>query len=142
MRVCGECTACCTVMGVPELNKPGGVPCSSCEPKGCKVYDSRPPSCREFECLWRQDLFAPAHRPDLLGLMFTVTEEENKFGKQLLVAFEVRPNAFEDNKAMLLKLSEQQLVLLRNSTGLRVIGPQMEIEAAEKFVGKRLPVLR
>jgi len=26
-RKCGECTFCCTALGIGELNKPGGRPC-------------------------------------------------------------------------------------------------------------------
>ena len=74
MRSCGECTACCTALGVKELNKPAG---DSCEKGiqighvqsttntivGCSTYKSRPKSCRAFECAWLQGL-VPMNPPD------------------------------------------------------------------------------
>jgi hypothetical protein len=55
MRKCGECTLCCTTQRVPELEKPGYTACQFCEiKKGCKIYDTRPKSCRDFDCAWLQ----------------------------------------------------------------------------------------
>lgn len=52
---CGSCTMCCKLMGVPELEKPPGEWCKHCDPKvGCTIYDDRPESCKDFECLWLQ----------------------------------------------------------------------------------------
>ena len=55
MRTCEDCTFCCKVMAVTELNKAPGVWCSDCVPgHGCKIYDDRPAGCRDFECFWLQ----------------------------------------------------------------------------------------
>ena len=55
MRTCGTCTLCCKVLGVHELEKPGGVDCPHVKPlQGCGIYADRPQSCRAFECLWLQ----------------------------------------------------------------------------------------
>lgn len=67
---CGNCTYCCTVMKVKELNKGANTPCVHCVAgSGCAIYNDRPQSCRAYECLWfrsqRFDKPLPASiRPD------------------------------------------------------------------------------
>ncbi|MCW2246488.1 hypothetical protein M2352_002079 [Azospirillum fermentarium] len=70
-RSCGECTLCCKLMGVPELKKPTAKWCVSCDKgKGCTVYDTRPPSCRNFECFWlMNDDFPEEMRPDRINAL-------------------------------------------------------------------------
>ncbi len=70
MHNCDGCTVCCKNMGVDELNKPRYTWCQHCEiGKGCNIYDTRPESCRVYECVWlkTQVLTKPipfALRPD------------------------------------------------------------------------------
>jgi hypothetical protein len=55
-RTCGGCTLCCRVMGIAALDKPPGLWCPNCNVgKSCKVYETRPRECREFNCLWLKD---------------------------------------------------------------------------------------
>jgi len=82
IRTCSTCTACCTAIGVRELNKAPGVPCSDLvqigwgRGPGCGRYDTRPNDCRIFECAWLQGHFSDEHRPDKLGLVFWVALPE------------------------------------------------------------------
>jgi Fe-S-cluster containining protein len=50
----GDCSMCCKVFDIPELDKPAHRWCRHCRPGkgGCSIYDSRPAGCREFSCLW------------------------------------------------------------------------------------------
>lgn len=75
-RVCGDCT----VLGVADLPqyKPPGVPCQHLSQtcSGCSIYDSRPTSCREYECLWRKGNISDEDmRPDKIGLIFDEAAE-------------------------------------------------------------------
>lgn len=70
-RRCGRCTMCCTWIGVTELGKPAGVPCQHLTPDGCGIYDTRPESCRKFECAWKLGLGDATVRPDRLGGVVT-----------------------------------------------------------------------
>jgi hypothetical protein len=72
-RRCGECTACCTFMYVPDLNKPAKTPCPKCTASGCGIYHSRPLVCRGWGCEWWLGHLGltDAQRPDKLGLMFS-----------------------------------------------------------------------
>jgi hypothetical protein len=50
---CDGCTLCCKFMGVDELHKPGNVWCQHCQiGEGCTIYETRPNSCRVYECVW------------------------------------------------------------------------------------------
>jgi hypothetical protein len=72
-RRCGDCTACCTLMGVPDLEppKPPGVKCAHVCARGCKIYSARPSTCREFNCVWVQGGLPKPMRPDRVGIVFT-----------------------------------------------------------------------
>lgn len=71
-KICGPCQACCVALKIeaPELRKKSGTPCSHLTEKGCGIYETRPPVCRDFLCGWRLlpelDL---SWRPDLSGVM-------------------------------------------------------------------------
>jgi hypothetical protein len=57
-------------MAVPELEKAAGRTCDYCS-KRCDIYETRPNSCREFECVWLQSQrrapLPPWLRPDRCG---------------------------------------------------------------------------
>ena len=67
---CGHCTYCCNAMKVREIDKPANTWCTHCiKGTGCNIYDTRPESCRVYECVWlrTQKLdrpMAPEIRPD------------------------------------------------------------------------------
>ena len=54
-RECGSCMLCCKLLGIREINKPEYQWCTHCKAgRGCTIYDSRPKSCRDFYCGYRQ----------------------------------------------------------------------------------------
>jgi Fe-S-cluster containining protein len=81
LRSCGECTLCCSIQNIEELNKPEGVKCRHCN-NGCTIYEDRPTVCREFNCLWKfRKLFKDKknrRRPDRLGAL--IIPKENILG--------------------------------------------------------------
>lgn len=53
MYNCDGCTICCKFMGVEELEKPRNLWCQHCKiGEGCTIYETRPESCRVYECVW------------------------------------------------------------------------------------------
>jgi len=53
IRGCDGCTMCCKVMRVPELAKEPNVWCGHCvRGTGCGIYETRPGSCRDFQCMY------------------------------------------------------------------------------------------
>ncbi len=97
-RACGDCTACCTVLGVSDLTtpKPKQTPCIHLdkEARGCGIYATRPSSCVGFACMWLagHPKLTGAMRPDRFGVI--VWYEETKFGATYCVD-ETIPGAFE-----------------------------------------------
>lgn len=100
-RSCGSCTACCTIVGVAELEKPPGKPCVHEVPKvGCRIYADRPASCRTYQCLWLLGaLDDQEDRPDRLGVVLDAYRLED--GSTGTVAWEAEPGGFARAKERL-----------------------------------------
>jgi len=67
---CGNCTVCCTVCVIPELNKKAGEHCVNCSGTNCKIWGDHPQTCKEFECAYYQGGNNIELRPDKCGIMF------------------------------------------------------------------------
>jgi len=68
-RVCGDCSACCVLMGVEEIDK---APYRACPhlAGGCTIYAERPSSCRAWVCGWLTSPKLPDEmRPDRCGIV-------------------------------------------------------------------------
>jgi hypothetical protein len=90
-RECGPCTACCTMLGVTELHKPVNVPCDYVCGGGCSIYLTRPPTCRNWSCDWKNGLIPDEElRPDRLGIIFDLRLEG---ADPILCLWEVREDA-------------------------------------------------
>jgi hypothetical protein len=66
-RKCGDCTLCCKLLPVRELDKGAGERCQHQGVGKCRVYHrpQMPPSCRLWNCRWLVDpATAKLHRPD------------------------------------------------------------------------------
>jgi hypothetical protein len=76
-RRCGDCTLCCRVMAIEELDKPAGKWCRHCQPsRGCRIYENRPNECRDFNCLWLVDArFGPDWKPSKSKLVLTTSDD-------------------------------------------------------------------
>jgi hypothetical protein len=84
-RECGDCTVCCIVPTIddPDIQKKPGMHCRHCE-TGCKIYESRPKSCRDFYCAWRMiPALGPDWRPDRSGV-FGMLDGATIDGKDVL----------------------------------------------------------
>lgn len=70
-RTCGSCTLCCKALPVQGIDKEAGAWCPHCLPgEGCSIYERRPQSCRDFDCLWLRGHLAESDRPDRIGAVF------------------------------------------------------------------------
>ena len=128
-RVCGECTACCTILAVGELNKANYQSCPhNCG--SCAIYDSRPRTCRTWCCSWLLGRIEgdEQRRPDKLGLVFS---HDQLGGKRITVACEVWPGAGkQSNNANLLRTMSQQMpIVLRDyqTLGCTVFTPDEQL---------------
>jgi hypothetical protein len=107
-------------MHIPELNKPPQTQCP-CDNGSCSIYEQRPQSCRDYNCLWlRGDLFRVKKkknkqtsieplRPDKLGVIFDNASEDGS-----IVAREVNEGALEDQSGLIMQVAAKvgRIVLL------------------------------
>lgn len=91
MRTCGSCKECCTAVGVVELGKPFNAPCEHLCKLGCSIYGAHPDSCKVYQCFWRAGEFTWMERPDLLGAVFHLTEDDGLWIDVLLTKPNVNP---------------------------------------------------
>jgi hypothetical protein len=140
-RRCGTCNACCTTHGVPELKK---IPFSKCEHlalvKGCGIYNERPKSCRDFECLWLQGAFEGVHRPDRLGIVFSVNYPPPGCSQALVghVIDSAYLGAYETQQ-FLEKLALRVVIILSLPDGSRkLMGPAEQVQS---YASRRAEVL-
>ena len=71
---CGECTACCSVTAIAELDKDAYQDCPHLIETGCGQYSERPHVCRKFQCMFLSDGWGNRSggemlRPDRCGLL-------------------------------------------------------------------------
>ena len=124
MNTCGECTACCTLSVVEELNKEAGVTCKHCVlQKGCSIYEDRPKVCKDFECAYLQAGNNIELRPDKCGVMF-FKKNERIFTGVLVPGVDVTNTAKGQIEAfnrqgisvILLKLGEEKPMIMTAPT--------------------------
>jgi hypothetical protein len=67
-------------MGVTELDKPVNTWCRQCDTSGgCKIYDARPQSCRDFICGWLADDSLPdSLRPDRSKVVIGINADASR----------------------------------------------------------------
>jgi hypothetical protein len=114
-RRCGDCSACCTLLGVAALNKPENARCKhQREPGGCDVYDVRPEGCRNYRCLWHRlpggDPAEFITRPDVLGVMLdqVIVGAGSPAETAFFVAWEVEPGSFERARGFVAQVVRKQ----------------------------------
>lgn len=67
-RSCGTCSLCCSVLRVDPIGKRAGEDCVHQRgAEGCGIYETRPPICRGYQCLWLQGGLEEDERPDRTG---------------------------------------------------------------------------
>ncbi|MEM9416536.1 MAG: hypothetical protein AAGA29_13830 [Planctomycetota bacterium] len=122
-RECGSCTACCNVLAIEPLDKPGFSPCAHACGDGCAIYAQRPDCCRDFTCLWLQGHMAEDDRPDKLGVVFTTTGHPELGTVPLLL--EVQDGAVQRPKIKdaVRRLLTQGPVAVATPTGGKLIRP-------------------
>ena len=100
-RSCGKCNVCCVCVSVAAFNKPADVPCQHLtvlQPQGCcGIYDERPSECKAYECAWKEGWILEELKPDSCGIMLEHAWIEHPKRLNLLMGFENRQGAMEEN---------------------------------------------
>jgi hypothetical protein len=77
-RRCGDCTLCCRLLAVKELDKPANMRCSHQSSRGCAIYRQFgfPASCALWSCRWLvNDDTADMQRPDRCGYVIDIVPD-------------------------------------------------------------------
>ena len=69
---------CCKTMSVWEIDKPNNVWCKHVRNHtSCAIYETRPNSCRIFNCLWLRGVGPEALRPDRSRVVMVEAADSN-----------------------------------------------------------------
>lgn len=63
-------------MGIEELHKPPLQRCVHQATGHCRIYSTRPPSCRDFNCLWKLGCLPKHERPDKVGAVAFIEADQ------------------------------------------------------------------
>lgn len=82
---CGSCSACCTLLGVPDIGKAPRMRCwHTTMHGGCAIHGeaTKPSACKSFKCLWlasqeRPDAMPRSMRPDLSHVVLGPQDKED-----------------------------------------------------------------
>jgi len=68
---CDGCYECCISLPINDtaLTKPENSKCTFCD-KGCTIYEERPESCVNFNCVYIDEGYNESLRPDRSGVIF------------------------------------------------------------------------
>ena len=85
MRICGDCTLCCTLLPIElpieNASTTFHETCKFCKNNGCSIHVDRPEICRGFECEWINDETIPEDlRPDKCNVIFEKIEDNILMG--------------------------------------------------------------
>jgi hypothetical protein len=133
-KPCADCSLCCKVLAIPELQKTGGVWCHHIAmSRGCSIYADRPTSCRNYQCVWT--LTGPLDerwRPDRAGFLIHPTPVASEIE---IIADPDRPDAWrrEPYYAQIKQWSDRSNgaitnLLVRAGGRIFVVFPETEIE--------------
>jgi hypothetical protein len=91
-RACGDCSLCCKILGVEEIQKPAGKWCQHCKAgRGCTIYENRPAACRHFSCQWLVDgSFSDAWFPKRSRMVARIVQRRDG---DLMLIIDVDPGA-------------------------------------------------
>lgn len=129
---CGDCKLCCKLLGVVELPKAPNTWCPNCNIKssngGCRIYDNRPQTCRDFECGWLANNGDPELRPDKIHIV--VTGESLKLKAYIVHVDPAYPHAPNDGRGkmfldFLIHEGRHKNIILVTGDRRRIIGNDM-----------------
>ena len=146
VRQCGDCSLCCKVLRIPELEKPKDHWCPNfMAGTGCGIYPDRPASCRDFVCQWLTDpSMGPEWKPSICKLVL-----DTKPGLLVVHADPAvsKPWRAEPYNSVLRRLAAQglavgTLVMVMERRRSIVILPDREVDMGILDAGDRIALER
>lgn len=134
-NICGECTACCTVIGVAEFKKPMYQQCEHVCKTGCSIHKDSPKECKDYQCFYYRNPVDINLRPDKLGI---VLDAQNTKMGMTLVAREVFVGASDKPEvqkflAGLMDETNAPVYVIRPDGSRSITVPRANARAAEQL---------
>jgi hypothetical protein len=133
LRVCGDCSLCCLLLHVPEVNKPKTGWCQHCRPGqgGCSIYEKRPPVCRRYACLWLDGTMPDYWQPDQSKIVLDLELSRERGILRVVVHPDYSDRwreepYYQDIKMMVRKF--KQTLILRPRKATIYLEPDLDIE--------------
>jgi hypothetical protein len=136
-RKCGDCTGCCYVLGVEELEKRSYAVCANVCDKGCQIYANRPTVCRTYSCAWKMGKLPDAFFPKDCGVVVDTT---NALGATSVR--EIWPGASEqpEIKHLIRLLAKNNVtIVIRGEQDRTLLGPSEMVSEFMQTVAKISP---
>ncbi len=128
-RQCEDCSACCYVSAVRELDKRGYTSCAYQVGRGCSIHDERPDVCRKFQCGWTMGFGKARDRPDRVGVYLTFMDTP-EFGR-IARLYMVGDTSFDDDKVISFvgraKIIAKHIVIGVSEVGAIIMGGPSEL---------------
>lgn len=140
MRECGDCSLCCKIPFVAELNKAVDQWCQHCKPGkgGCTIYESRPEVCRTFQCEWIKGVVPDIWKPTTAKIILALSKASDKITFMNAMVDIGTPNRWREQPYHLLLrtmalVGQKHNCLVRVQVGNRgfIILPDRDIEIPE-----------
>ena len=124
---CGSCQVCCEVLRIDEISKPAHSRCTNQVKTGCKIYESRPNSCKVYQCEWLKNGEPEDNRPDRLGILFSERfTEDNKWVTMHVINPKAR--SLERVKKKILNIINKTVLIEMNRDEMVLLGgPEAEV---------------
>lgn len=114
-RSCGDCSLCCKLMSVRELDKAAFKWCRharpGAKPGACTIYEERPATCRTFLCHWRLGVLPEHMKPNKIGAVFAQPENVHD-ARSLNVFIDPGRGVHPEVEAAIKALSEEMPVIM------------------------------
>jgi len=126
-NTCGDCTLCCELLPIAEINKPHSQLCGDCTlKKGCGIYNTRPESCRNFNCLFiESNDMGELLRPNNCNVIF----------ERITTKIYLAINHYNDPRAYESELVANYIQTL-NKSGISVVSTSFTNEPNEFFLAE------
>lgn len=103
-RQCGDCTACCSAIGVKELRKPYFVDCVKLCASGCSIHGKAPPSCQNYKCLWLTADLAFDQQPNKCGYIIHIVDDKGPWIEVFVLRDDINRDKLSNTVTDLLNL--------------------------------------
>ena len=139
-RPCGDCSLCCKLLPIQELQKDANVWCRHiAKGAGCSIHAERPDVCRQFQCIWtyaapldeswRPDRCNFVMRPGLANEMVIETDPAH------LDAWRREPFYGQIKAWSKRREPPHYMIIVRERGRLLIVFPEGEIDLGPEQVG-------